>query len=74
VRLLVVEDVRLMANSIAGSLRREGLAVDVAYDDSTARAVGFCNARPSASLAAACPAFCGSNVYSGSTALGSDVP
>jgi DNA-binding response OmpR family regulator len=32
VRLLVVEDARLMADSIARSLRREGMAVDVAYD------------------------------------------
>ena len=31
-RLLVVEDRRVMADSIARSLRREGLAVDVAYD------------------------------------------
>jgi DNA-binding response OmpR family regulator len=31
-RLLVVEDRRIMADSIARSLRREGMAVDVAYD------------------------------------------
>ena len=31
-RLLVVEDRRVMADSIARSLRREGMAVDVAYD------------------------------------------
>jgi PleD family two-component response regulator len=35
-RLLVVEDVRLMVGSIARSLRREGMAVDAAYDGSTA--------------------------------------
>ena len=31
-RLLVVEDRHVMADSIARSLRREGMAVDVAYD------------------------------------------
>jgi DNA-binding response OmpR family regulator len=31
-RLLVVEDTHVMADSIARSLRREGMAVDVAYD------------------------------------------
>jgi DNA-binding response OmpR family regulator len=31
-RVLVVEDRRIMADSIARSLRREGMAVDVAYD------------------------------------------
>jgi DNA-binding response OmpR family regulator len=31
-RMLVVEDRRVMADSIARSLRREGMAVDVAYD------------------------------------------
>ncbi len=36
VRLLLVEDVRPMADSIARSLRREGIAVDVAYDGATA--------------------------------------
>src|ERR1700736_32040 len=36
VRLLVVEDVRLMPDSIARSLRREGMAVDVAYDGDAA--------------------------------------
>ena len=35
-RLLVVEDVKAMADSIARSLRREGMAVDVAYDGATA--------------------------------------
>src|ERR1700728_2862703 len=35
-RLLVVEDRRAMADSIARSLRREGVAVDVAYDGHTA--------------------------------------
>jgi DNA-binding response OmpR family regulator len=35
-RLLVVEDAKMMADSIARSLRREGMAVDVAYDGSTA--------------------------------------
>jgi DNA-binding response OmpR family regulator len=36
VRLLVVEDKRIMADSIARSLRREGMAVDVAYDGAEA--------------------------------------
>lgn len=36
VRLLVVEDKQMMADSIARSLRREGMAVDVAYDGATA--------------------------------------
>jgi DNA-binding response OmpR family regulator len=35
-RLLVVEDHHVMADSIARSLRREGMAVDVAYDGATA--------------------------------------
>jgi DNA-binding response OmpR family regulator len=35
-RLLVVEDRRVMADSIARSLRREGMAVDVAYDGRSA--------------------------------------
>jgi DNA-binding response OmpR family regulator len=35
-RLLVVEDRRIMADSIARSLRRESMAVDVAYDGITA--------------------------------------
>src|SRR3984957_7909285 len=35
-RLLVVEDRQVMADSIARSLRREGMAVDVAYDGTTA--------------------------------------
>jgi DNA-binding response OmpR family regulator len=36
VRLLVVEDKQVMADSIARSLRREGMAVDVAYDGAQA--------------------------------------
>jgi DNA-binding response OmpR family regulator len=35
-RLLVIEDRRVMADSIARSLRREGMAVDVAYDGQAA--------------------------------------
>jgi DNA-binding response OmpR family regulator len=35
-RLLVVEDHRVMAGSIARSLRREGIAVDVVYDGESA--------------------------------------
>jgi DNA-binding response OmpR family regulator len=35
-RLLVAEDRKVMADSIARSLRREGMAVDVAYDGRTA--------------------------------------
>jgi DNA-binding response OmpR family regulator len=35
-RLLVVEDRHVMADSIARSLRREGMAVDVAYDGRSA--------------------------------------
>jgi DNA-binding response OmpR family regulator len=35
-RLLVVEDVHVMADSIARSLRREGMAVDVTYDGASA--------------------------------------
>lgn len=35
-RVLVVEDRRVMADSIARSLRREGMAVDVAYDGGAA--------------------------------------
>jgi DNA-binding response OmpR family regulator len=35
-RLLVVEDRQVMADSIARSLRREGMAVDVAYDGDAA--------------------------------------
>ncbi len=35
VRVLVVEDEKTMAEAIARGLRREGLAVDVAYDGST---------------------------------------
>jgi DNA-binding response OmpR family regulator len=36
VRVLVVEDRQVMADSIARSLRREGMAVDVAYDGASA--------------------------------------
>jgi DNA-binding response OmpR family regulator len=36
VRLLIVEDKQVMADSIARSLRREGMAVDVAYDGGSA--------------------------------------
>src|SRR5450631_1127437 len=36
VRLLVVEDRQVMADSIARSLRREGMAVDVTYDGASA--------------------------------------
>jgi DNA-binding response OmpR family regulator len=36
VRILVVEDERLLANAIAEGLRRESLAVDVAYDGDAA--------------------------------------
>jgi DNA-binding response OmpR family regulator len=36
VRVLVVEDERLLADAVATGLRREGLAVDVAYDGSAA--------------------------------------
>ena len=35
-RVLVVEDQRELANSVARVLRREGMAVDVAYDGATA--------------------------------------
>lgn len=35
-RLLIVEDKQVMADSIARSLRREGMAVDVAYDGAEA--------------------------------------
>jgi DNA-binding response OmpR family regulator len=38
-RLLVVEDVHVMADSIARSLRREGMAVDVVYDGAAALAL-----------------------------------
>ncbi|MBO0732652.1 MAG: response regulator transcription factor [Acidimicrobiaceae bacterium] len=43
-RLLVVEDRRLMADSIARSLRREGMAVDVAYDGRAALDLAAVNA------------------------------
>jgi DNA-binding response OmpR family regulator len=42
-RLLVVEDRRVMADSIARSLRREGMAVDVAYDGRTALGLAAVN-------------------------------
>ena len=42
-RLLVVEDRRLMADSIARSLRREGMAVDVAYDGRSALTMAAVN-------------------------------
>ena len=31
-RLLLVEDHEFLADTVAGGLRREGIAVDVAYD------------------------------------------
>ena len=43
-RLLVVEDRRVMADSIARSLRREGMAVDVAYDGRAALELAAVNA------------------------------
>jgi DNA-binding response OmpR family regulator len=43
VRLLVVEDHQIMAESIARSLRREAIAVDVAYDGHTALALAAVN-------------------------------
>src|SRR5580704_3726079 len=42
-RLLVVEDRRIMADSIARSLRREGMAVDVAYDGRAALGLAAVN-------------------------------
>jgi DNA-binding response OmpR family regulator len=42
-RLLVVEDRRVMADSIARSLRREGIAVDVAYDGHDALGMAAAN-------------------------------
>jgi DNA-binding response OmpR family regulator len=42
-RLLVVEDRQVMANSIARSLRREGMAVDVAYDGRVALGLAAVN-------------------------------
>jgi DNA-binding response OmpR family regulator len=44
VRLLVVEDKQVMADSIARSLRREGMAVDIAYDGGTALHLAKVNA------------------------------
>jgi DNA-binding response OmpR family regulator len=42
-RLLVVEDRKVMADSIARSLRREGMAVDVAYDGRAALGLAAIN-------------------------------
>lgn len=42
-RLLVVEDRHVMADSIARSLRREGMAVDVAYDGRSALGLAAVN-------------------------------
>src|SRR3984885_3863076 len=42
-RLLVVEDRHVMADSIARSLRREGMAVDVAYDGAAALSLAAVN-------------------------------
>jgi DNA-binding response OmpR family regulator len=42
-RLLVVEDRHVMADSIARSLRREGMAVDVAYDGRAALGLAAVN-------------------------------
>src|SRR5579859_3485806 len=42
-RLLVVEDRHVMADSIARSLRREGMAVDVAYDGPAALGLAAVN-------------------------------
>jgi DNA-binding response OmpR family regulator len=42
-RLLVVEDRKVMADSIARSLRREGMAVDVAYDGQAALGLAAVN-------------------------------
>jgi DNA-binding response OmpR family regulator len=42
-RLLVVEDRKAMADSIARSLRREGIAVDVAYDGRSALGLAAVN-------------------------------
>jgi DNA-binding response OmpR family regulator len=42
-RLLVVEDRQVMADSIARSLRREGMAVDVAYDGRVALGLAAVN-------------------------------
>jgi DNA-binding response OmpR family regulator len=43
-RVLVVEDRRVMADSIARSLRREGMAVDTAYDGQAALGLAGVNA------------------------------
>jgi DNA-binding response OmpR family regulator len=43
VRLLVVEDRKVMADSLARSLRREGMAVDVAYDGRAALGLAAVN-------------------------------
>src|SRR6516162_11791968 len=42
-RVLVVEDRQMMADSIARSLRREGMAVDVAYDGRAALGLAAVN-------------------------------
>jgi DNA-binding response OmpR family regulator len=42
-RLLVVEDRKVMADSIARSLRREGMAVDIAYDGKVALGLAAVN-------------------------------
>lgn len=42
-RVLVVEDRKVMADSIARSLRREGMAVDVAYDGRAALGLAVVN-------------------------------
>jgi DNA-binding response OmpR family regulator len=42
-RVLVVEDRQMMADSIARSLRREGMAVDVAYDGRAALGLALVN-------------------------------
>jgi DNA-binding response OmpR family regulator len=42
-RLLVVEDRKVMADSIARSLRREGMAVDIAYDGKAALGLAAVN-------------------------------
>jgi DNA-binding response OmpR family regulator len=41
VRVLVVEDERAIADAIARGLRREGMAVDVAYDGTTGHEMAF---------------------------------
>lgn len=42
-RILVVEDERLLADAIAGGLRRHAMAVDVVYDGATALEHAFVN-------------------------------